>query len=189
MLGDSSTRALRNDIFPPKKRTLCLFYRSFECNSTFRGMLSYTAMGNLPETRLISSARTLTHLQPGGYSLERGLAPYLSHGGWSGVGRGSWGGSHGERGRGCSCAGVPRAAHPEPAALRQRGGGGQDRTETKKSSKRQAGKEASKEGEKKRHWTIRILERRKEKKAKRLKTHQRVRKCYDKITGSIRREA
>lgn len=59
MLGDSSTRALRNDIFPPEKRTLCLFYCSFECNSTFRGMLSYTAIGNLPETRLISSARTL----------------------------------------------------------------------------------------------------------------------------------
>lgn len=68
MLGDFSTRALRNDIFPPKKGHYVYSKRSFECNSTFQGMLSDTAIGNLPETRLLSSARAPTDLQPGGYS-------------------------------------------------------------------------------------------------------------------------
>lgn len=138
MLGDSSTRALRNDIFPPKKGHYVYSKRSFECNSTFRGMLSYTAIGNLPETCLHSSARALPDLQPGGYSLERGLAPYLWHGGWSGVGMGSWGGSHGARGR--WSAGEPRAARPEPAALRWRGGGGRTERRQRKAIRDRQGR-------------------------------------------------
>lgn len=79
MLGDSSTRALRNDIFPPEKGHYVYSKHSFECNSTFRGMLSYTAIGNLPETRLLSSAnrspawRVLPGERPGSLPLAWGM--------------------------------------------------------------------------------------------------------------------